>query len=303
MSTRNTVIRVSSLTKTFGDLNAIDDISFKVTAGEIVGFVGPNGAGKSTTIGTIMGFLHPTHGKIHLFGEPVDTDSAYKNHQYIGYVAGDMALLDNLSGEQYLDHMAALVGSLAPHRKRLIEQLDPVLNKRLKTLSRGNKQKIALIAALQHEPKLLILDEPTTGLDPLMQETFLKILSREAKKGMTVFMSSHILSEVATVCERVIFMKSGKIILDEQTKKIEQQAGKEITISADKKIIATLLRQKPSGVGNPEKVTEKSMVFLHKGDISTVLKWLSPYKLDDVTIRDRDFDNIFHSMYEQEDVR
>ncbi len=303
MSPRSTVIFAENLTKSYGKLRAIDDISFSVKPGEVVGFVGPNGAGKSTTIGTLMGFLRPQTGTIRLFGETVHPKNAHKFHQRIGYAAGDMTLIDNLTGQQYLDHMAYLTRVNRAHQHQLIEVFEPVLTKRLKSLSRGNKQKIALIAALQHQPKLLILDEPTTGLDPLMQETLLGILSREAKEGATIFMSSHVLSEVTSICQRVLFMRSGKIILDQSVKAIEQKAGKEVRIRGDKPTLLALMRSRPSGLGKPEPTSDGSVICLYKGSMPRLLKWLTSQKVKDVTIRDRDFDSIFHSMYEQEDTR
>lgn len=297
MSPRSTVIQLDQLTKSFGKLTAVDNVSLSIGAGDIVGFVGPNGAGKTTTIATMMGFLRPTKGSICLFGDKLTVENASGFHQRIGYAAGDMALLDNLNGQQYLNHMANLTRCNHTRQKELIELFNPVLGKRLKTLSRGNKQKIALIAALQHNPKLLILDEPTSGLDPLMQETFLSILKKESEQGVTVFMSSHILSEVTDICERVLFMKQGEIILDQPVKEIEKQAGKEVRIKADKQTLLKLLRTKPKSLGHPTTSGDGYVACMYNGAIPDLLHWLANQKISDVEIRDRDFDSIFHEMY------
>lgn len=297
MSPRNSIIFVENLSKCFGKLAAVDDVSFMVKPGEIVGFVGPNGAGKTTTISIMMGYLRATTGIVRLFGDDTTHASAHRHHVQIGYTAGDMSLLNNLTGSQYLAHMAALTRLNSVRQKELIDLINPVLNKRLKHLSRGNKQKIALIAALQHGPKLLILDEPTTGLDPLMQETFLNIIRQEAREGATVFMSSHILSEVTHICTRVMFMKRGKIILDSTVADIEAQAGKEISITSDKKSLVALLKNHPAGLINP-KQTGTTITFLYQGKITPITKWLASHTIRDVTIRDRDFDSIFHDMYD-----
>ncbi len=300
MSPRNSIISLESVTKAYGSLHAVDDISLTVRPGEIVGFVGPNGAGKSTTIGLLMGFGRATRGDVRLFGDVVRPQNAERHHAQVGYIAGDMALPGSLTGRQYLAHMAALTRPNTVRQQELIDQIHPVLDGPIKQLSRGNKQKIAMIAALQHQPKLLLLDEPTSGLDPLMQETFLKLIAREAKGGSTVFMSSHILSEVLLVCERVLFMKRGRIILDSSIKDIEAQGGKEIAITADKKTLVALLRTHPAGLTSP-KQSGNTVRFMYQGPINPVVRWLGSHTIKDLQIRERDLDSIFHDMYRDEE--
>lgn len=302
MSPRSCIIHTENLTKSFGSTLAVDNMSIGISPGQIVGFVGPNGAGKTTTIATMLGFLRPTSGTIRLFGDRVLPQNAHNFHQRIGYASGDMALLDSLTGDQYIRHMGHLTRTNTTHTKDLILQFEPVLNKKIKHLSRGNKQKIALIAALQHEPKLLILDEPTSGLDPFMQEVFMNILRKQVKEGVTVFMSSHILSEVANICERVLFMKQGRIIYDETMSAIELQAGKEIRVKSDKESIIKLIRSRPNGLGKPSTMADGAVQFLYKGTTPRLLKWLASQKIKEVEIRDRDLDSIFHNMYETESI-
>ena len=301
MSPRSAVIHLKGISKQFGSLKAVDNISLDVSPSEVVGFVGPNGAGKSTTIGMIMGFLHPSSGEIKLFGETIKPASASKHHSQVGYIAGDMALLTNLTGKQYLSHMASLTRNNPVRRQELISEIEPVLNKKIKHLSRGNKQKIALIAALQHQPRLLILDEPTSGLDPLMQETFLNIIRKQAQDGVSVFMSSHVLSEVTNVCSRVLFMKDGKVILDKSVAEIEKVAGKEITVTADKKNLLQLLKKRPNGIVKPVRLGD-SVTFYYQGKIQPVLKWLATNSVKDVQIKERDLENIFHDLYESKET-
>lgn len=298
MSPRNSIIYVDKLVKKFGSLTAVNEVSFAVKPGEIVGFVGPNGAGKTTTIASLMGFIGTTSGTVRLFGDEVTPARAHSHHAQIAYTAGDMSLLNNLTGRQYLTHMAALTRPNKTRQQELIDALDPVLDKKIKTLSRGNKQKIALVAALQHHPKLLILDEPTSGLDPLMQEVFLRLIKAEAREGATVFMSSHILTEVTTICSRVMFMKHGSIILDSSVADIESQAGKEVLITADKKTLVALLKTHPAGLHSP-KQSGRTVRFMYRGPINAVTVWLASHKLSDVQIRDRDLDSIFHDMYKE----
>lgn len=301
MSPRNSIVFVDSLTKKFGELTAVNGIQFAIKPGEIVGFVGPNGAGKTTTISILLGFLKSTSGSVQLFGDPVSPSTAHTHHIQMGYVAGDMSLLTNLTGKQYLTHMASLTRANDARQKELIDALDPVLNKKLKMLSRGNKQKIALIAALQHRPKLLVLDEPTSGLDPLMQEVFLKLIKDEAREGATVFMSSHILAEVTSICSRVLFMKRGSIILDSSVSDIEAQAGKEISITADKKTLVGLLKTHPAGLINP-KQRGSTVTFMYTGSINAILVWLASHKVRDIQIQDRDLESIFRDMYKEDNI-
>lgn len=297
MPARTSVVSVNQLSKHFGKLRAVDAVSFDLAHGSITGFVGPNGAGKTTTIATMMGFLRATSGNVSLFGDPVSPWRAHRHHAQIGYIAGDMALLDNLTGRQYLAHMASLTRVNQNRQTHLIDSLGPMLSKPLRRLSRGNKQKIALIAALQHRPKLLILDEPTTGLDPLMQETFLDLIQTEAKSGTTVFMSSHILSEVTSICERVLFMRSGAIVLDQPISEIEAGSGQLVTLSAPKKTLLSLLQHRPRGISQASHSGD-TLSFLYRGASDPLLKWLASQHLDSCYIQERDLDSIFHDMYQ-----
>lgn len=293
------LIQFSNVSKHFGDVSAVNNISFHVNPGEVIGFVGPNGAGKTTTISMMLGFTRPAHGAIKLFGQPVHPENAHKSHRQIGYVAGDMALFDSLTGKQYLDFMAYRFGCEREVRERLDTRLSPQLDKRLKTLSRGNKQKIALIAALQHDPELIVMDEPTSGLDPLMQQTLLAIIREEAARGATVFMSSHILSEVATVCDRVLFMKKGRIITDETMTEIEKNAGKLIHLHGNEAELKTLKTTLPTSASlvAEEKTT---LTIRYDGDIHAALRWLSGKRFHDVDIENRQLDDIFKDLYMDE---
>ncbi len=294
-------IHVANLSKNFGDTAAVRDITFTVKKGEIVGFVGPNGAGKSTTIALLLGFIRASKGSIKLLGSrEITPETAHTPHKHIGYIAGDMTMFDSLTGAQYLKFMAGRFGINKEVRQRLEDRLSPQLGKRLKQLSRGNKQKISLIAALQHDPDLIIMDEPTSGLDPLMQETFLTIIREEAARGATVFMSSHILSEVAEVCTRVMFMKKGRIVSDQPIKELEKNAGKLL------RIIASDIEMKPILSSIPTAASQVShesgeLVLRYDGDIHAALRWLSTKKFKDVQIVDRQLDDLFIDLYREEE--
>lgn len=292
-------ISVKHLSKHFGNLHAVDDISFDVPKGQIVGFVGPNGAGKTTTISMLMGFIRATNGTASINGRDVQPESSHLTHRHIGYVAGDMALFDNLTGEQYLAFLAHQYG-LGKRQKELIKRLQPRLGEQLKKLSRGNKQKVALIGALQHEPSIAILDEPTSGLDPLMQETFLAIIREERDRGATIFMSSHILSEVATSCDRVMFMKKGKIVTDKPVKDLEESQGKLITIVTDHRDVDQMTHHPLQGATILEQTGNK-IQMRYEGDIRLLVSWLNDRPILDISITERNLDDIFHDLYKEGD--
>lgn len=295
----NSVINVKNLSKHFKSLHAVDDISFDVPKGQIVGFVGPNGAGKTTTISMLMGFIQATKGSVLINGHPVTPETSHRTHMNIGYVAGDMALFDNLTGGQYLAFLANQYGS-DKRQKELIERLQPRLGEQLKKLSRGNKQKVALIGALQHEPSITILDEPTSGLDPLMQETFLAIIREERDRGATIFMSSHILSEVATSCDRVMFMKNGRIVTDKPVKELEESQGKLITILTDHRDVEQMTGHPLQGA-TILKQSGNKIQMRYEGDMRLLVSWLNDRPILDISITERNLDDIFHDLYKEAD--
>ena len=207
-------IATQGLTKHYGNVKALVDLTLDVRVGEIFGFLGPNGSGKSTMIRTLLGYLHPTHGSATVLGMDVVADSVQIRRR-TGYLPGGIALYDSLSGASALDYLADLQGGGAPMREELCERLQmpaSVLRRRVRDYSRGMRQKIGVIQALQHDPELAILDEPTEGLDPLMQQAFYALMDDQRAKGRTIFFSSHILSEVERMCDRVAIIRSGHLM-------------------------------------------------------------------------------------------
>ena len=208
------VISTNGLTKHYGKVQALVDLTLEVRAGEIFGFLGPNGAGKSTMIRTLLGFLHPTGGSATVLGLDVTTDSV-EIRRRIGYLPGGIALYDSLSGKDALDYLVDLQGREPVRREELSERLQmpaAVLKRRVRDYSRGMRQKLGVIQALQHDPELAILDEPTEGLDPLMQHAFYSILDDLRVQGRTIFFSSHVLSEVERLCDRVAIIRAGHLM-------------------------------------------------------------------------------------------
>jgi ABC-2 type transport system ATP-binding protein len=208
------VISAHGLTKHYGSVRALTDLSLDVRRGEIFGFLGPNGAGKSTFIRTLLGFLHATRGTATVLGHDIATDSV-EIRRATGYLPGGIALYDSLTGEQVLDYLVELQDTEPRRRAELCERLElpaSVLRRRVRDYSRGMRQKIGVVQALQHDPELAILDEPTEGLYPLMQHAFYRILDDLRSEGRTVFFSSHVLSEVERLCDRVAIIRAGHLM-------------------------------------------------------------------------------------------
>ncbi len=292
------VIEVQKVTKRFGAFTAVDAISFSVSPGEIVGFVGANGAGKTTTISMLLGFIEPTSGTVKLFGQPVHTHSAYRTHGRIGYAAGDMELPAHLTGHQYISfllHQAK--GDHSAHYAALRKEFSPQLDKKIHELSRGNRQKVALVAAMVTNPDVLVLDEPTSGLDPAMQETFLQVVRTYQQQKKTVFMSSHYLQEISDVCSRVLLMRDGKIIQDVGTKELLSASGKQVRVQT------TYLHTRPPKHAESVETSKRggtlTLSFVFKGDMDELQRWLAGVKLlRDVEVTEYNLAGAFHAVYE-----
>lgn len=204
-------IRTENLTKHFGRTVALEALTLDVAAGEIFGFLGPNGAGKSTTIRLLLGLIRPTRGEAWLAGVPVA--EVERAHQSVGYVPGDVSLWPQLTGKETLQLLGDMAGGVdAAYREELLERFDLDPSRRIRAYSKGNRQKVALVAAFMTHPRVLLLDEPTSGLDPLMEAEFQAVARECAAEGATVFLSSHLLDEVEDVCERVAILREGHLV-------------------------------------------------------------------------------------------
>ena len=226
------IISTQALTKRYGKVAALTDLTLDVRAGEIFGFLGPNGAGKSTTIRTLLGYLHATSGSARVLGMDIAAQSV-EIRRLTGYLPGGIALYDSLSGGDVLDYLADLQGREPYRRAELCQRLqlsDAVLKRRVRDYSRGMRQKIGVVQALQHDPELAILDEPTEGLDPLMQHAFYGILDDLRREGRTVFFSSHVLSEVERVCDRVGIVRAGRLMAVNDVAELLARRRRRVTI-------------------------------------------------------------------------
>ena len=222
MSNIKNVITVKNLTKDYGDNQGVFDISFNVKKGEVFGFLGPNGAGKTTTMRHLLGFIKSDNGNCSI----LDLD-CWKNpkeiQNYIGYVAGEIALPDNMSGQELINLVAKMRDIKLKRAKELCAYFDINPKNKIKRMSKGMKQKIALVLAFMHDPEIILLDEPTSGLDPLMQEKFCDLILKEKERGKTILLSSHIFNEVEKTCDRVMIIKQGKIITEVDMKDVERK--------------------------------------------------------------------------------
>ncbi|HRJ06696.1 MAG TPA: ABC transporter ATP-binding protein [Candidatus Saccharibacteria bacterium] len=301
MSKSPVVIELNGVTKQFGRFKAVADATVAIAKGEVVGFVGANGAGKTTTISMMLGFLGATKGEVRLFGETIRPQTAHRLHGRIGYASGDMELPLNLTGKQYLTFLLHQSNTKESRLAELIQRLSPQLDKKIGKLSRGNRQKIALVAAFVTNPDVLILDEPTSGLDPAMQEAFLALVRDTQANGKTVFMSSHYLQEVMDACSRVILMHNGKIILDKLTDELLTQGGKHITIKSAYR--PTKPPKKAEEVETSFEDGLLTMKFVYKTDVAELQSWLAAVKqLKDVEISEYNLEETFKSLYEAEET-
>lgn len=303
MTASSSVIDVKSVTKKFGNFNAVDDVSFSVRAGEVVGFVGVNGAGKTTTISMLLGFISPTQGSVSLFDEAVRPSNANRSHRRIGYAAGDMELPTRMTGRQHLDFVLSQSGENRSKRlAELIKLFEPQLDKKIGTLSRGNKQKIALVAAFVTEPDLIVLDEPTSGLDPIMQDAFLSLVRSERERGATIFMSSHYLQEVAEVCTRVLLMKNGRVVEDLSADKLQSTSGKTVRLTTEKK--ANPPQHDASDIVHEQTAAGQMLEFVYKGKMLDLQRWIArQVGVIDIEISERTLEAEFKSLYQDGEAK
>lgn len=268
------IITTENLTKKFGKFTALNGVNIEVAEGEIYGFIGPNGAGKSTTIRILLGMLKATSGKAQVFGKGAWKD-AVDIHKRIAYVPGDVNLWPNLTGGEVIDLFLKMKGELnKAKRDEMIDlfQLDPA--KKCRTYSKGNRQKVALVAALASDADLFIFDEPTSGLDPLMESIFQQCARDLANRGKTVFLSSHILSEVEKLCEKVAIIREGKIIEAGSLQDMRHLTRNKMTIRT-KKPIPDL--EKLKGVHQFVKEKDELVFQVDTDQMDEVIRYISPY--------------------------
>ncbi|MDN6293926.1 MAG: ABC transporter ATP-binding protein [Alkalibacterium sp.] len=288
------IIETEKLTKYYGDSIGVNDINLNIEEGEMFGFIGPNGAGKSTTIRLLLNLIYPTSGKVKLFGKDA-IEHGPEVRKRVGYLPSEIFYYDKMKVKELLNYSASFYDKDCSKRiKELSSRMDLDLNRRIEDLSYGNKKKIGIVQGLLHEPDLIILDEPTGGLDPLMQRTFYEILREENKKGATVFFSSHILGEVQELCNRVAIIKEGKIIDVQDIKSLRENKYKKISIHGH-----GITKEHFNINGVTELTKEREEIqFFYKGDINTIIEAINEVNAKDVTIEEPTLEEIFMHYYE-----
>ncbi|MBZ9609675.1 ABC transporter ATP-binding protein [Clostridium estertheticum] len=291
-------IEIKNLTKSYGKTRGITNVSFNVEQGEIFGFIGPNGAGKSTTIRTLLSLIYPTSGSATIFGKDC-IEFGPEIRKEIGYLPSEIFYYDNMKVIDLLKYSASFYKKDCSKRiTELAEIMDLDIYKKIDDLSFGNKKKVGIVQGLLHSPKLIILDEPTSGLDPLMQQKFFELLEEENKKGATILLSSHILSEVQRLCNRVAIIKEGKIIKVDKISTLQESNHKKIKIEVKSKIDDNYF--KISGVANLD-IKDNVVSFLFSGNINFIMKKISEIEISNLWIEEPDLEEIFMHYYEKED--
>lgn len=290
------ILKVSNLTKKFGNFSALDGINLEINEGEIYGFIGPNGAGKTTTIRCILGILHATEGIVTVFGKDAWKD-AVEIHKKIAYVPGDVNLWDNLTGGEIIDLFISLQGTNNKKRKlELIKKFDFDPSKKCGTYSKGNRQKVALIAALASDADLYILDEPTSGLDPLMENIFKECVLDLKKQNKTIFLSSHILSEVEELCDKISIIRKGKIIETGNLSELRHLKRIQVKVQTKDPIIDL---DKVKGVYNLVTNDNEVSFKVDDSEIGEVMSYIDKYQITNLVCTPPSLEELFITHYKE----
>jgi ABC-2 type transport system ATP-binding protein len=289
------VIQTEQLTKSYGEHRGIVDVDLEVPEGQVFGFLGPNGAGKTTTIRTVLDLIRPTRGRALVFGIESSVDPV-AIHRRVGYIPGEFTLYDRLTAGQTIDYFANLRGGVdRAYQQSLIERLEIDPKRRYKELSKGNKQKIGLVIALQHRPELLILDEPTSGLDPLVQQSFFELVREARSEGRTVFLSSHILSEVERTADRVAIIREGRLVKVDSVEGLRDLAHHQVELRFAGAVPIAAFEQL---AGVSDLAAEGHVLRLRvSGPITPVVRAAAQYELLDFVSREPTLEETFLAQY------
>ena len=298
MNANDCVIHTEGLTKFYGKQRGILDISLNIERGEGFGYLGPNGAGKTTTIRTLLHFIFPTRGQASIFGLDIGQKSL-ETRRRIGYLPGELEVYDNLTGAELLEFLSYLRGGVDwPYVRELAARFDYDISQRIKTLSHGNRQKVGLIQAFMNKPELLILDEPTIGLDPLMQQEFYRLIGEVKAEGRTVFLSSHIMPEVERVCDRVGIIREGQLIAVEDIDVLKARAIRRLEIH-----FATPISPEQfgdiAGVRDVQ-VHDNMLTCTVVGELDALVKAAAQHQVVNVISHEPSMEEIFLAYYNQE---
>lgn len=288
-------IKISNLTKSYGKNRGIKNINLEIREGEIYGFIGPNGAGKSTTIKTLLNFIFPTSGGAKILGKDIVSDSKLIK-EFTSYVPSEVRYYSEVKVKDILNYAISFFDDCdREYLKELCDELEVELDKKIQELSLGNKKKVAIVQALLSNPKVVILDEPTNGLDPLIQQKLFNILLKEKARGKTIFLSSHNLSEVERFCDRVAVIKEGEIIDILDLNNMDRDLGKRITIKSNNINIEEI-----KNISESLKFIGEEIEFIYKGNINQLISLLAKYNLDKLLIEEVKLEEAFLNYYEGE---
>jgi len=288
-------IQTKGLSKYYGGSLGIKGVSLEVNEGEVFGFIGPNGAGKSTMIRTLLGLLIPTSGSAKMLGMDALTQGD-EIRKHIGYLPSEVNYYDEMSSRELLEYHSRFYGEVNHSEiERLAAYFELDLDKQITDLSFGNKKKCAIIQSVIHNPKLLILDEPTSGLDPLMQNRFFELLEEQNKKDVTIFFSSHDLSEIQRMCDKAAVIRKGEITAIEDISTLLKKQMKKARF---------IFKEKPESINFPEGIQHKQwhnnkLTFEYVGPINLLVKWMSGLDLVDAVLEEPDLESIFMNYYER----
>ncbi|HIB34954.1 MAG TPA: ABC transporter ATP-binding protein [Dehalococcoidia bacterium] len=288
------IIEVSNLTKFYGKTKGIENVSFRIKKGEIFGLMGPNGSGKTTTLRSMLNLIQSSSGETKIFSKNLFNLSKIEMSS-ISYLPGEFETYGNLSGKEYLEYISNLRNAKKNNTNILADRMDLDLNKKIKTLSKGNKQKIGIVMAFMNNPEIAILDEPTSGLDPLKQQEFQNIAKEHNDEGCTILLSSHILHEIEALCERVGIIKDGNIIASEQISELKNKTIKKYEISFEK-LPTKLQISKIKGVSNLD-INKNIATFTMHGNIDNLIKAISKHVVINLRIIEPDLEEIFLTYY------
>lgn len=288
-------VRFDALTKTFGSVRAVSGIDLEVSPGQVFGFLGPNGAGKSTTIRMMLGLYRPTSGQATVLGRDVATHGVEVRRR-IGYLPGELALFPRLTGGSVLYRVARIRGDVDPAARAMLEwRFGAQLDRPLRTLSKGNRQKIGLVQAFMHRPDLLVLDEPTSGLDPLLQKEFADLLEETVARGATVFLSSHDLDEVQRLAHQVAIIRDGVIVANDTVERLRARAPRTVEMAFREPVPAGLF-DSAAGVTVMSRGERRVRVNV-TASMEALFAAAAPYGILDVSARPADLDELFLSYY------
>jgi ABC-2 type transport system ATP-binding protein len=290
------VLALDHVTKRFGAVHALRDVSFTIERGEVFGYLGPNGAGKTTTLRTVLGLVRPDSGHVTVLDRAASDPAA---RERVGFLPGELRLWNELSGRAILDHFARYRPHQPPAlRQRLLDALDldgATLARRVKVLSHGTRQKLGLVIAMQHDPALVLLDEPSLGLDPLVQRAFRDVVRDIAARGSAVLFSSHVLSEVESVCSRVAIIRSGELVAIESVSALRRRLVRRMTVTFRDAPPGTL-RDIP-GIEHID-VADRVVTFSVRGDVNPLLRLLAGSDVEEMIFPEPQLEDAFLGYYD-----